>query len=186
MITLDSINSENASVEIKTEAGQALAIDGSGFITISNSSFAVTATDLDIRSLLFASDSVDVSGSSVTVSATDLDIRDLTQTDEITAYQGGTWAIAIDNMSNWKTSATTATTTAGELASTPLASRSKMIVQNLGSQDAWIGPDNTVTNTNGIKLPKGSSFDYPFDATANVWVITSSGTSDVRVLEASA
>jgi hypothetical protein len=37
----------------------------------------VSATDLDIRDLLFATDKVDVSGSSVTVSATDLDVRDL-------------------------------------------------------------------------------------------------------------
>jgi len=40
-------------------------------------SIAVTATDLDVRDLAFATDKVDVSGSSVTVSATDLDIRDL-------------------------------------------------------------------------------------------------------------
>jgi len=59
-------------------------------VHISNTSIVVTATDLDIRDLAFATDSVDVSGSevsldaatlaaleSVTVSATDLDIRDL-------------------------------------------------------------------------------------------------------------
>lgn len=45
-------------------------------------SITVVATDLDIRDLLFASDSVDVSGSSVTVSATDLDIRDLINTQD--------------------------------------------------------------------------------------------------------
>ncbi len=47
-------------------------------VDVSGSSVTVTATDLDIRDLAFATDSVDVSGSSVTVSATDLDIRDLT------------------------------------------------------------------------------------------------------------
>lgn len=61
-------------------------------VNLINSSIAVTATDLDIRDLAFATDSVDVSGSSVSisgdvnvtqgtspwvVSATDLDIRDL-------------------------------------------------------------------------------------------------------------
>jgi hypothetical protein len=57
---------------------------------ITNASIAVTATDLDIRNLVFATDKVDVSGSEVsldaatlaaletiTVVATDLDIRDL-------------------------------------------------------------------------------------------------------------
>jgi hypothetical protein len=63
-------------------------------VHISNTSIAVTATDLDIRDLVFATDSVDVSGStilgitndvsiddggnSITVDAVDLDIRDLT------------------------------------------------------------------------------------------------------------
>ena len=47
----------------------------------------VTAIDLDIRDLLFASDSVDVSGSSVTVTATNLDIRDLdAASDSVEAY----------------------------------------------------------------------------------------------------
>ncbi len=52
-------------------------------VNFTNTSLAVTATDLDIRDLAFATDSVDVSGSSVSitgsvaVTATDLDIRDL-------------------------------------------------------------------------------------------------------------
>jgi len=68
-------------------------------VNLSNTSIAVTATDLDIRNLVFATDKVDVSGSTVelgattlaaletitvlqgtspwVVSATDLDIRDL-------------------------------------------------------------------------------------------------------------
>jgi hypothetical protein len=74
----------------------------------------VIATDLDIRDLDFATDSVDVSGSAVSitgdvnvtqgtspwvVSATDLDIRDLAfATDSVTAHQGGTWII--DSITN--------------------------------------------------------------------------------------
>lgn len=48
-------------------------------VDVSGSSVTATATDLDIRDLAFATDKVDVSGSSVTatVSATNLDIRDL-------------------------------------------------------------------------------------------------------------
>jgi len=56
----------------------------------------VSATDLDIRDLAFASDSVDVSGSSVTVSATDLNIRNLSEsTDSVTAHQGGSWSATV-------------------------------------------------------------------------------------------
>lgn len=47
-------------------------------VQIANASVVVSATDLDIRDLVFATDKVDVSGSAVTVSATNLDIRDLT------------------------------------------------------------------------------------------------------------
>jgi len=51
-------------------------------VNIANASLVVTATDLDIRDLAFATDSVDVSGSSVTVSGTDIDIRDLVNTQD--------------------------------------------------------------------------------------------------------
>lgn len=55
-------------------------------VSIQNASIAVTATNLDIRDLVFASDSVDVSGSLVDVQATDLDIRNLVfATDKVDA-----------------------------------------------------------------------------------------------------
>lgn len=57
-------------------------------VDVSGSSVTVSATDLDIRDLAFATDAVDVSGSSVTVSATDLDVRDLVYTqDSVEARQ---------------------------------------------------------------------------------------------------
>lgn len=50
-------------------------------------SVTVVATDLDIRDLAFATDKVDVSGSSVTATATDLDIRDLSAAqDSVSAW----------------------------------------------------------------------------------------------------
>lgn len=73
---------------------QKLAVEADGSINVNAS-----ATDLDIRDLVFATDKVDVSGSSVTVSATDLDIRDLAfATDSVTAHQGGTWVL--DSITN--------------------------------------------------------------------------------------
>lgn len=80
--------SDNANIlivgtEDGTSSGTAhavrLAADGAVAIQDNGGSITVDATDLDIRDLDFATDSVDVSGSSVTatVSATDLDIRDL-------------------------------------------------------------------------------------------------------------
>lgn len=119
-ITLDLLDSAFHSVEIKTAAGQALAIDGSGFLTISNSSFEVTdgggsltvdAVDLDIRNLNVATNSdhvyltdstganaldIDASGfitianTSFTVTASDLDIRDITHVSDSIKVGNGT------------------------------------------------------------------------------------------------
>lgn len=79
---------------------------------IINASLVVTATDLDIRDLQFATDSVDVSGSSnvavtdgggsltvdgaVTVSATDLDIRDLSASQDNVAISDGVDTLAVN------------------------------------------------------------------------------------------
>jgi hypothetical protein len=74
-------------------------------VNFSNTSLAVTATDLDIRDLVFATDKVDVSGSAVSisgtvavtqstspwvVSATNLDIRDLTHVSDSMRLGDGT------------------------------------------------------------------------------------------------
>lgn len=79
-INVNAIFAPGTEVKI-TDGTDDLEINADGSI---NS--VVSATDLDIRDLAFATDSVDVSGSSVTVSATDLDIRDLAfATDKVDA-----------------------------------------------------------------------------------------------------
>lgn len=83
----------------------------------------------------------------------------------------------------WQTSTLTASNVASEIAATPLANRLRMEIQNLGSQNVYLGEDNTVTTSSGIKLPKGSSFEIMLGDGANVWAITSSGTSDLRIAE---
>jgi len=57
-------------------------------VNIINASIAVTATDLDIRDLVFATDSVDVSGSEVS-----LDAATLAALETINAVQSGVWDI---------------------------------------------------------------------------------------------
>lgn len=67
---------------IVTDGTDNLAVNGDGSVNA-----VVTATDLDVRDLAFATDRVDVTGSSVTVSATDLDIRDLSaSTDSVKVH----------------------------------------------------------------------------------------------------
>lgn len=72
-----NINPANDAIKI-SDGTDTLAVNTDGSINVQFSgTVTVAATDLDIRNLQFATDSVDVSGSNVTVSATNLDIRDL-------------------------------------------------------------------------------------------------------------
>ena len=76
---------------IITDGADDLAVNADGSI---NS--VVSATDLDIRDLVFATDSVDVSGSSVTVSGTDIDIRDLSAAQDNVAISDGTDTLGVN------------------------------------------------------------------------------------------
>jgi len=66
-------------------------------VDVSGSTVTVTATNLDIRDLVFATDKVDVSGSTVTVTATDLDIRNLNLTDDAVKISANTTANSLTN-----------------------------------------------------------------------------------------
>lgn len=169
----------NAEVEISNDAGNPI---------------PVSATDLDIRDLAFATDKVDVTGSEVsldaatlaaleeiTVVATDLDIRDLQFGTDSVDVSGS--EVKQDSYDSLKNSAQTITSTASALAGTPLANRVNMLIQNLGNQDIWIGSNNAVTSANGVKIPKGASAEFKFSALATPHAITQSGSADVRILE---
>jgi len=161
----------------------------------------VSATDLDIRDLAFATDKVDVSGSEVsldsatlaaleniTVSATDFDIRDLDFAQDSVDVSGSSVSISnkpIVNETNnaIKNSAISATTTAAQLTPTPLSNRKSLIVQNLGSKEIYIG-DSGVTSSNGVKISAGANAELKYDATVALYARTASGTADVRILEA--
>lgn len=91
-------------VKVEDSAGNALASTGGSLhVSDGGGSLTVDASDLDIRDLDFAQDSVDVSGSEVsldaatlaaleniTVSASDLDIRDLTFANDKVDVSGST------------------------------------------------------------------------------------------------
>lgn len=86
-----------------------------------------------------------------------------------------------------KTSVATVGTSAVEIASTPLSNRASIIIQNLGSKDVFLGEANTVTTGNGIRIPRGGSFEDTNSGSAlNYWLISSAAGQDVRVFEKSA
>lgn len=180
MITLDSIDSSIHSIQIKDAAGDALAIGADGSISITDNggsltvdgtvelgastlaaleSITVVANGLDIRNLVFATDKVDVSGSL------------------IETVEGG--------YDTWKVTAAVIDSTAGgtQLVATALAGRLRVEVQNLGTQDIYIKNATGVTISNGLKIPKGSSYEQSLDAGAAIFAITPSGSSDIRVAE---
>lgn len=81
-----AVRRDTASSGVSADGDYAsLNVDASGQLWVKDaavlaqliSGVTVSATNLDIRDLVFASDKVDVSGSAVTVSATNLDVRDL-------------------------------------------------------------------------------------------------------------
>lgn len=201
-ISLDEVILDASTSSIAISDGtDTLAVNGDGSI---NS--VVTATDLDIRDLVFATDSVDVSGSevsldaatlaaleSVTVSANDLDIRDLSHSQDSVKVGDGTDFLEVnaDGSINTqeavyaaaKNSQDDVTATAGEVLSTPLSGRREVTIQNEGSQPVYLGHDNAVTAANGIKISKNSSATYLIPAAVDIWMISASGTQDVRFYE---
>ena len=177
-------------------------------VNFSNSSLVVTATDLDIRDLNFASDSVtsrlqDGSGNAISstagaldvniASGADFDIRDLSHTQDSIKIGDGTDFMTVNTdgsintkaaaPSNPKTSVVTAGVAAVEIAATPLSERTRILVQNNGSKDVFFGEANTVTTANGMRIPRGASMELPYGAAANLWVISSAAAQDLRVLE---
>jgi hypothetical protein len=231
-----------------------------------NTSIVVTATDLDIRDLNSATDSVTViqgtspwvigdGGGSITVDAVDLDIRDLDATQDNVAISDGTNTLAVNadgsinvnadisvvngsdkaedsasasgdigtyvlsvrqdtlatststdgDYQSFKTdslgslwvrqstapaspssailgSATSVTTTATALPTTALAQRKKMIVQNLGNKEMFIG-SAAVTTSTGARIAAGSNVELELGPSITLYGIVNAGTVDVRVLE---
>lgn len=75
------------------------------------------------------------------------------------------------------------TNTAGELVSTPLAGRTRILIQNLGDKDIFVGNDASITTANGIRVAKNVMLELPFGEDLNVFAIAESGTQDVRIME---
>lgn len=190
--------------------GSEVALDAATLAALEN--ITVSATDLDIRNLVFATDKVDVTGSEVSLDAASLTaLENITVTVdnseiEITNDAGNPIPVNAtdldirdlvfatdkvdvsgsevkqDSYDNLKHTAQSITTSASALAGTPLANRVTMNIQNLGNKEIYIGSDNTVTTSTGTKIPAGGSAEFMFSATATPHAI-SSGTADVRILE---
>jgi len=186
-ITLDTLNASLHSVKI-SDGTNDLLIDGSGHLSINDGGNSLTVDSADLATIAGA-----VSGTEMQVDIVSQPA--LVHTTDSIKLGDGTDFLAINGdgsinvltapvgLDSWKTSTVSATSTVGEIAATPLANRVKMIIQNVGNQDVFLGEDNTVTTSTGMSLSKGSSIEMEYGATANIWAITASGTADLRVAE---
>jgi hypothetical protein len=168
------------------------------------SGVVVTATDLDVRNLVFATDKVDVSGSEVsldsatlaaleniTVSATDLDIRDLAFATDSVDVSGSSVTVSGTVSTNDAALADTAVlasnktvTTSSASLTLALASRKYLSVYNNGNKMVYVGQSG-VSTTNGFPLPPGSILDMRLGAAVALHAVSQAGSQDVRALELS-
>lgn len=159
-------------------------------VSLTNASIVVTATDLDIRDLAFATDSVTVhiDGTDNVISAVNLDIRDLAfASDSVTAYQGGTWTVTTSELPNIVplSAAITVDDTSGGIAlpASPLANRKRLQIQNLGAKPIYLGKSG-VTVSSGLKIDKGATESLEAGPSALFYAIAGTGLSvPVRILE---
>lgn len=83
----------------------------------------------------------------------------------------------------FKTSAATVGLTAAELVSSPLLGRTRIMIQNLGNKEIFIGFDNTVTSANGLRVSAGAFLEMPFGEDLDIWAIGAAAGLDVRIVE---
>lgn len=154
-------------------------------VSIANASIAVTATDLDIRDLAFATDKVDVSGSAVTavVTATNLDIRDLVFATDKVDVSGSVISTSPYGMASAAYANKTVNNTATKIITTNLSNRLSVIVQNLGGKDIFFGNDSSVLPATGLRVGAGQSLELAWSDALDLYGITASGSTDVRYLE---
>lgn len=157
-----------------------LAIDSNGYLTIANSSFAVTASDLDIRDLASSQDSVEVktaagqalaidsngyltiSNSSFAVTASDLDIRDLDYSQDNVAIKSAAGvALSIDSNGYLTIANSSFAVTASDLDIRDLASSQDSVeIKTAAGQALDIDSNGYVTaNINGTVSTVQGAYD---------------------------
>ena len=80
------------------------------------------------------------------------------------------------------TTAATVGTSAAELVASPLAGRTKILIQNRGNKPIFIGPTG-VTVADGVEISSGGYFQEDWGEDVDVFAISSSAGQDVRIME---
>jgi len=74
-------------------------------------------------------------------------------------------------------------TSAAEVVATPLPGRTKLLIQNLGNKDVYVGHSAAVTTANGTLVPADGDLTLEWGADIDVFMISGSTGQDVRFLE---
>lgn len=97
-----------------------------------------------------------------------------------------TWVNDAPNVSNQR-SREQVSTTAAEIAATPLAGRKRIMVQNRGTRAVYLGEDNTVTAddaaTGGIRVARGATLELPWGEDLDIFAIAPAGTQNLFIWE---
>ena len=205
-LTIFDIQSSAHSIEIKSAAGTALALDGSGYLTTNiNGTVAATQSGTwniaTVTTLTGITNDVNIAdgGNSITVDGTvaatqsgTWDIGTLTSiTNSVTVDDGG-GSITVDGtvttspggFSSWEVTAETVGTTESELVSTPLSGRLRILIQNVSGNNIYVKEVTGVSTANGMLIAKKNVFEVDLDDGANIFAIADSGASnDIRVVE---
>lgn len=167
-----------AALENITIDGGTIALDAATLAALED--ITVSATDLDIRDLTAATDSVtsiieDANGDALDINA-DGSIN-------VNLAGGGKLDVVATN-NQCAHSAVAITDAAAPLVGTALTGRTRIHIQNRGARGIYIGCDNTVTTTDGTFIPKGASASFDFSDAVNLHAITEAGgNADVRIIE---
>lgn len=173
-----------------------LAVNADGSINA-----VVTATLLDIRALTNADVVTAEQGTSPwVVSASNLDIRDLSHASDSVKIGDGTDLLAVNADGSINvlgsitvgvpdtailSTATAMTATAAAVVSSALANRKVIQVQNVGANAVYLGPA-AVTAANGLKVEKGATESLELGPSVALYGICDTAkTSSLRILEIS-
>lgn len=84
---------------------------------------------------------------------------------------------------DFATTATSVTSTSGDLIGTALTSRKRLLIANEGNRKMYIG--KTTATTSDFPIPPGAVLDLSIGPSIDLQAVTSTGTADARMLELS-
>jgi len=196
-ITVDAVDLDIRDLTAASDSVQAWAYDGAGTALTSTLVNSDQALDVHISDTEIAV--IQGSDSPWAVEATDLDIRDLTHASDSVRLGDGTTLTTVTTVgsdngldvynlndpstanTDFATTKTSVTSTSTDLIATALSNRKGLLLANNGNKTMFIG--KTTATTDDFPLAPGAYLDLKLGAAIDLKAVTFSGTADARMLE---